>query len=211
MEFHYLLTFIAVAALLVISPGPNGFLIAKTVSTSGRKAGFANVWGFVTAFYVHGTLSIFGISVFILHCAEAFTALKLLGAVYLIGLGVKAFICVAKTSEAVARPCGVSSSISLSMRDAYMEGFLTNMLNPKVSMFYLAAFPQFLTVNDSPVNAYMLVSAHATINFVWFSLMVLCLSSVKNVMDRPKTKKWLNMIAGTILMSFGVKLALLKP
>ena len=63
MDWSNALSFAVVASLLVMSPGPNGVLVAKTVPTSGRAAGFANVAGFVTAFYLHGTLSILGISV----------------------------------------------------------------------------------------------------------------------------------------------------
>lgn len=211
MELHNILTFIIVATLLVISPGPNGFLIAKTVSLSGRKAGFANVWGFVTAFYVHGTLSIFGISVFLLHCTEAFYILKIVGAAYLVWLGIKSLCNVSKVSEIKQNSNGENSQKEMSVRKAYIEGFLTNVLNPKVSIFYLAAFPQFLTVNDSAYNAYALVSAHATINFVWFSAMVMLLSSVKKATSNIKFRKWLNSIIGVIFISFGAKLAFLKP
>lgn len=90
MDIHNIVTFIAVATLLVISPGPNGFLIAKTVPLSGQKAGFANVAGFVAAFYLHGTLSIFGISILLVQSAVAFAVFKMLGAAYLIWIGVKA-------------------------------------------------------------------------------------------------------------------------
>ena len=90
MELQTILTFVAVAALLVISPGPNGFLIAKTVPMFGRNAAFANISGFVAAFYVHGTLSIFGVSLLLVQSAQAFMVFKLLGAAYLIWIGIKA-------------------------------------------------------------------------------------------------------------------------
>src|SRR3546814_2279045 len=73
-----------------MSPGPNGVLIAKTVPTSGRAAGFANVAGFVAGFYLHGSLSIFGISLILLRSAEAFFVVKMLGAAYLCWIGIKA-------------------------------------------------------------------------------------------------------------------------
>ena len=66
MDWVNAISFITVASLLVMSPGPNGVLIAKTVPTSGRAAGFANVAGFVAAFYLHGSLSILGISAILL-------------------------------------------------------------------------------------------------------------------------------------------------
>ena len=72
MTMSEILTFAVVASLPVMSPGPNDVLVAKTVPTSGRPAGFANVAGFVTAFYLHGTMAIFGISVILVHSAAAF-------------------------------------------------------------------------------------------------------------------------------------------
>ncbi len=78
MAWSEIITFTFVAALLVASPGPNGVLIAKTVPTSGKAAGFANVLGFITAFYLHGTLSVLGISIILVQSATAFTLVKYL-------------------------------------------------------------------------------------------------------------------------------------
>jgi len=76
MAWSEIVTFVLVASLLVMSPGPNGVLIAKTVPTSGRGAGFANVAGFVAAFHLHGALSILGISILLVQSATAFTIVK---------------------------------------------------------------------------------------------------------------------------------------
>ncbi|REG83153.1 LysE family translocator [Marinomonas pollencensis] len=210
MDMHNLLTFMAVATLLVMSPGPNGVLIAKTVPLFGKKAGFSNVWGFVAAFYVHGTLSIFGISLLLVQSAEAFLVFKLCGAAYLIWIGIKSLVGAFKAKRLdVATPAQTEKS-SVSQRSAFIEGFFTNVLNPKVSMFYLAAFPQFLSVNDSPLTAYALVTAHSMVNLIWFSLMVLMLSRVKNMANNVRFKKWLSSVTGVIFIGFGSKLALMK-
>jgi len=83
MDFYTLITFTFVASLLVMSPGPNGLLIAKTVPVSGKSVGFANVAGFLVAFYVHGALSILGVSIILLQSAQVFLMVKILGAGYL--------------------------------------------------------------------------------------------------------------------------------
>ena len=90
MDLSILVSFIVVAGLLVMSPGPNGVLIARTVPTSGRTAGFANIAGFITAFYLHGALVVFGVSVILVKSAELFFAVKMLGAAYLCWIGLKA-------------------------------------------------------------------------------------------------------------------------
>jgi len=207
---HNIITFIMVATLLVISPGPNGFLIAKSVSLFGQKAGFANIAGFVVAFYVHGTLSIFGISVLLVQSAQIFLIFKLLGATYLIWIGMKALLNAFKVSRTQSLHLAQKTIKPISIRAAFLEGFLTNVLNPKVSMFYLAAFPQFISINESSINAYALVSAHAIVNFVWFSIMVLMLSRIKKVTNNIRFKKWLNAITGIVFIGFGTKLALMK-
>ena len=83
MTWSQILAFMLTATLLVTSPGPNGMLIAKTVPTSGRAAGFANIFGFFTAFYVHGALSILGISIILMKSAVAFAIIKYIGVAYL--------------------------------------------------------------------------------------------------------------------------------
>lgn len=211
MDIVNLLTFIFVATLLVISPGPNGVLVAKTVPISGRTAGFANVWGFVAAFYVHGTLSILGISVLLVQSAHAFLVFKLLGAGYLFWIGVKSLLAVWKTGQSVPVASAQDSKKVISIRGAFVEGFLTNVLNPKVSMFYLAAFPQFLSIGESVSQAYFLVSAHAAINLVWFSAMVLLLSQLRGLASSVGFTKWLKSVTGVVFIGFGAKLAFLKP
>ena len=210
MDINNIITFIAVATLLVISPGPNGFLIAKTVPLSGQKAGFANIWGFVAAFYVHGTLSIFGISVLLVQSAQAFFIFKILGAAYLIWIGVKALLSAFNVSPKKVPDLAHKAIKPVSMRLAFTEGFLTNVLNPKVSMFYLAAFPQFISINESSMNAYTLVTAHAMVNFVWFSVMIFMLSRIKSATSNVRFRRWLNSITGVVFIGFGAKLALMK-
>lgn len=113
MSWSQIFTFMVAATLLVTSPGPNGALIAKTVPTSGRNAGFANIAGFFTAFYVHGTLSILGISVLLMKSAIAFAIVKYLGVAYLVWIGIKASL----------RPTRVSNPCRISRRRAAGEAF----------------------------------------------------------------------------------------
>jgi len=209
MDFTQILSFIVVASLLVMSPGPNGILIAKTVPLSGKGAGFANISGFVTAFYLHGSLSIFGISVLLMQSAQAFFIVKMLGAAYLCWIGLKALWLAFRSDEASASVAPVKSKRSL--RTAFLEGFLTNALNPKVTMFYLAAFPQFIPLTSAAESAFLLVSIHAAINMIWFSTMVVLFAQLKGAANNKNFQKALNTTTGLIFIGFGTKLASLKP
>ena len=213
MDITNIMAFAAVAILLVISPGPNGLLIAKTVPLLGKKAGFANVWGFVAAFYLHGTLSVFGISILLLQSAHAFFVFKILGAIYLIWVGVKSLLGAFEHEHTALPTPGAKNTATpnaISLRAAFVEGFVTNALNPKVTLFYLAAFPQFLSVDDSALNAYALVTAHTVLNFCWFSLMVMMFSRISRAVGGSSFRRWLSALTGIAFIGFGSKLALLK-
>ena len=96
MNIDILLTFATISLLLVISPGPNGVLILKTVPLHGKKSAMNNVLGIFSATYLHGILSFFGLSAIILSSAELFMIIKILGALYLFFLGIKSFYSIVK-------------------------------------------------------------------------------------------------------------------
>lgn len=185
-------------------------LIAKTVPTSGKAAGFANVAGFVAAFYVHGALSILGISLILVQSAQVFFIVKMLGAAYLCWIGFKALrdawkgIAATQTIEPAKR--------QRTLFKAFVDGFLTNALNPKVSMFYLAAFPQFITQAHGALGAsFMLVLVHSMLNLIWFSAMVLLFSKLVAATSGSTFQRWLKGITGLVFIGFGAKLASLQP
>lgn len=215
MELLHVAAFAGVAALLVMSPGPNGVLIAKTVPTSGRAAGFANVAGFVAGFYLHGSLSIFGISIILLRSAEAFFVVKMLGAAYLCWIGLKALRDAWRGVGPVARVAPARSRRSL--LKAFAEGFATNALNPKVSMFYLAAFPQFIPAGAGPLgegtvsSAFLLVSVHALLNALWFTAMILLFARLVGAARSGRFQRWLKGVTGVVFVAFGARLAALNP
>lgn len=210
MAWSDIVTFAFVASLLVMSPGPNGVLIAKTVPTSGRTAGFANVAGFVTGFYLHGAMAILGLSIILVQSATLFAIIKYLGAAYLCWIGIKALLAAwqgIETSEKVE-----PAERRRTLFKAYIEGLLTNALNPKVSMFYLAAFPQFITLGETtPAASFMLVFIHSMINAVWFGAMVLLMSRLTCIARNGSFQRWLKGVTGVVFIVFGAKLATYKP
>ncbi|GMG84544.1 LysE family translocator [Paralimibaculum aggregatum] len=210
MTWSEIVTFAFVAGLLVMSPGPNGVLIARTVPTSGRGAGFANVAGFVTGFYLHGAMAILGLSIILVQSATAFAIVKYLGAAYLFWIGVRALLSAWHGIDAKreTRP----SAKRRTLRNAYLEGLLTNALNPKVSMFYLAAFPQFISSGDTTTAAaFMLVFVHSMIAAVWFGAMILVMSRLTAVAQNGRFQRWLKGVTGVFFIGFGAKLAFYRP
>ena len=206
MELTTILAFMTVTALLVISPGPNGVLIAKTVPTSGKLAGFANIAGFVTAFYIHGAFVMFGLSMLLLRSAELFFVVKMLGAAYLCYVGFKALMQAWKGN--VVAHAVTPARRRRTLVAAYVEGLLTNALNPKVSIFYIAAFPQFLPLESTTAaNVFLLVFLHSMINLVWFSAMVMVFSRLTGFVRSGRAERWIKAITGVVFIGFGMKLA----
>lgn len=207
LDYIQITSFTLIALLLVVSPGPNGLLIAKTVPSSGKKAGFFNVFGFLSAFYLHGALSILGISVLLSKSAEAFFIVKILGALYLTYIGIKSLISAFKTT-AIDKNIKIKSR---SLKKSFFEGFLTNALNPKVSMFYLAAFPQFIPSGENSIlYAFLLVSIHSIMNLFWFSSMVLLFSHLSKMSNNLLLQKMLKSVTGIVFIAFGAKLIVLE-
>lgn len=210
MDWANILSFSFIALLLVVSPGPNGVLIAKTVPTSGRSAGFSNISGFIFAFFLHGALSVFGLSVILLQSANLFFLVKIIGAGYLCWIGLKALYEASKNGA--RKETIIPSSQKRTMGSAFWEGALTNVFNPKVSMFYLAAFPQFIPAGEGAVlSALVLVLIHALMNAIWFGVMVLLFSRLTMMAKQGSFQRWLKAVSGVVFIGFGVRLAMFKP
>lgn len=209
MTLTTLLSFIAMATLLIVSPGPNGVLIARTVPTSGKAAGFANIAGFMAAFYLHGTLVLFGVSVILVKSAEAFFAVKMLGAAYLCWIGLKALRDAWRGTVVPANVAPARRRRTLVI--AAWEGFLTNALNPKVAMFYLAAFPQFLPLGKvTAANVYTLVAVHSMLNLIWFTAMIVLFSQLARAARGGAAQRVIKAITGAVFVAFGLKLATMR-
>jgi len=209
VDYIQILSFTFIALLLVISPGPNGLLIAKTVPTQGKKSGFSNVLGFLAAFYLHGILSILGISVLLTKSAEVFFIVKVIGALYLSWIGIKSLISAYRNVDIVKAQTGTTNEQTL--KNSFLEGFLTNALNPKVSMFYLAAFPQFIPAGEySVLYAFLLVTIHSVINVLWFSSMIMLFSSLRSFAKNGLFQRVLKSVTGVVFIGFGLKLITLE-
>ena len=219
-----ILTFSVVALLLVMSPGPNGVLILKTASSLGRSASFANIAGLFVATFCHGALSIFGLSALLLQSAELFTLVKIIGALYLFYIGAKAIYNSYKKSDItnLAETDGLDGLLAESPQSSdvkkvktgvkgivgsFSEGFLTQLLNPKVSMFYLAAFPQFVSFDAaSYAIAFSLVAIHACIIVTWFVGVTMAIDQIKQRGKHSNIGRWVQRLSGSVMIYFSALL-----
>jgi threonine/homoserine/homoserine lactone efflux protein len=207
------LVFAWVAMLLTMTPGVDTMLVIRNVVARGRRHGFMTLLGINSGCLVHATLSIMGISMFLVRSAQLFNAVKLAGAVYLIYLGLGSFVTLVRERRGVGDVAmqPVKKVKQCGMWQSYFQGFTTNILNPKVSVFYLAFLPQFITLGQ-PVapQAYLLGGIHIGEALVWLSLVTLFVGQMRAVFSRSGVRQAFEAVTGTVLIGLGLKLAVAK-
>ena len=194
MDTNILLSFIAATALLAFAPGPDNIYVLIQSVTNGVKFGLATVLGLITGCLVHTSLVAFGVSALINENETILFSLKIFGASYLLYLAYKVF--------------KDKSNITLSSQDAikkspiqlFKQGFIMNVLNPKVSIFFLAFFPGFLfsdsmeTVNQFFILGFIFMG----VSLVIFSLIAILAGTISNYLrqnsNAPTIMKWLQII-----------------
>jgi len=201
--------FLVVATLLAVTPGADTLLVARNVLGRGRTAGLATIAGIATGCFVHATLSAVGVSLILVRSAEAFHALKWGGAAYLILLGTQSirgwWRADAVTPAPVAAPAGRTGARRLR---SFMEGLLTNALNPKVALFYLAFLPQFIRPGDPVFARSLLLGAlHVGIGIAWLSLLSVSLVRIRPLVESRLWRARLEGASGAVLVALGVRLA----
>jgi RhtB (resistance to homoserine/threonine) family protein len=201
------LAFALVAALMTVSPGADTFLVVRNTLRGGRGDGWATVAGICCGLFVHALLSALGVSAILAHSATAFLALKVAGAAYLAWLGIQSLRTAARGSGVTA-PAAIDRSRVAATR-SFREGFLTNLLNPKVIVFYLALLPQFVSPGDAVLPKSLLLTAiHFAEGIVWLGLVAWGVDRSRRCFLKPALRRWMDALCGTILVALGLRLAL---
>jgi threonine/homoserine/homoserine lactone efflux protein len=204
------ITFIVAVTLLTISPGADTMLVFRSVLKRGQTAGLMTTLGICTGLFVHATLSSLGLSVILVRSALAYEIVKGLGACYLIGLGVWTLIQAQRRSnrrEIDGRVPLEDALVKKGWPQAFIEGLLNNVLNPKPAIFYLAFLPQFINPSDPVLlKSLMLAGIHFAIGIVWLALLVFLIGKIGAWLTRASVRQKLEMTTGTILIGLGVGL-----
>ncbi|WP_068977752.1 MULTISPECIES: LysE family translocator [Aeromonas] len=203
---HDLALFVVSGLLLNIMPGPDTLLIMLRGGSQGWRAGSAAALGIGTGTMIHVLAAALGLSALLSASAELFTVIKLAGALYLVYLGVSLFRQPAANSTA-----GAAVTLpALSYGRIYRQGVLTNVLNPKVALFFLAFVPQFIAP-DAPDKALAFILLGCIFNLngmIWCHLLVFSTAYARNKVKLPaRIGRWLNRGIGTLFVGLGIKLA----
>lgn len=203
--------FLIMCILLIILPGPDTAIATKNTLAVGRNGGIKTMLGCCCGLLVHTLAAVIGLSAIIVKSAYVFSILKYIGAVYLCYLGVKTLWTLKelRTQQEEAEELEVNEKYN--HHSCFKQGFLTNVTNPKVAVFFLTFLPQFIDGNSDTLLPLLLMGIiYIMLTAVWFVFYVYLLDKISAFMKKPKTKAIIEGLTGSILIAFGIKLALEK-
>jgi threonine/homoserine/homoserine lactone efflux protein len=198
--------FFVASALLIITPGADTMYILSRSITQGKKAGIYSVLGIVTGSLCHTTFAAFGLSLIVARSAVAFDMIKYAGAVYLAYLGFKMLL-----TKSLAQ--FELKTRSVNTQKVYISGILTNLLNPKVILFYLVFLPQFVKTSEAhnPVPFLILGIMFIIPGTIWCIMLAVFASKLADKVKKSgKVSLWLNRVTGGVFIALGLRLALLS-
>ncbi|HMN58662.1 MAG TPA: LysE family translocator [Ottowia sp.] len=217
-DLHTLLLFIAAGLLLNLTPGPDVLFVSANAMRAGARAGVVAALGIAAGCLVHVGAAALGVSALLAASSTAFGVLKWLGALYLGWVGVQMLRSAVRrgaieTRAARAQPMGVGSPFDskLPLTTVLRRGFLTNVLNPKVALFFLAFVPQFITPGTAHTGGGFLAlglifTANGLLVSIGWALAAAWLGGRTQALAR--VTRWMDGVAGAVFIAFGVKLAL---
>jgi len=204
LGIHDYALFVLAGVLLNLTPGQDSFYILGSSIGQGRRVGIASALGICSGCVVHTLAAAAGLSAILATSAAAFTIVKLAGAAYLVYLGLRYIL--ARDHAGVGR----TSATPPDAWKAYRQGVVTNVLNPKVALFFLAFLPQFID-HDSPAKIAAFVALGLTFvatGTAWCLFLAVAAASVRRFFaERPKAFVWLSRAAGALFVVLGVRLA----
>jgi threonine/homoserine/homoserine lactone efflux protein len=200
MSTAALLSFTLVALLTVVSPGLETLLVVRTALLSGRRVALGVVLGSTTGCLVWATAGLLGLSALLATSQLAYDVVRVLGAGYLVYLGVSALWASRRPQKAEESPRVVSFGAAVRV------GLLTNLLNPKPGVFYVSLLPQFLP-HQAPAWGVLLVAIHLAIGLVWLPMLAWTADRARRILVRDAVKRWMDRVTASVLIGLGVKLA----
>ena len=205
MAWSKYVEFLAFAAVLVVIPGPDFAVVTKNTLVGGRRRGRWTSLGVSSSNFVQGTAAALGLSAFIVKVQPLFEAIKWAGVAYLAYLGVQALRSARRGEYAPLDgddAAGPRRSVA-----GWRQGFISNITNPKVLVFYLAVLPQFLTPGAGLGWLLVLAWSHAALSLSYLLVLVTALHGARRLLMRRRVRRTLDATTGAVLLGFGAKLA----
>lgn len=202
LDLPLFIAFLAAATALTLTPGLDTAMVLRAALSSHARAATGAAAGILLGCLTWGGAVSLGLGVLLRASEFSYFAVKIAGAGYLVWLGLGLLIKDRRNvSENVRQP-------SLDVRTAFRQGLLTNLLNPKVGIFYVSFFPQFIPSDTSvALYSFFLASVHAALSLIWFVILIVAASGISQWIHNPRVISRLDRATGCIFIGFGLKLA----
>jgi RhtB (resistance to homoserine/threonine) family protein len=203
----HLLLFIGVAAIVIVVPGPDTAVVTKNVLLHGRRAAFGTSLGVSAGLSVWTLAAAVGVASVVRASAVAFTALKLIGALYLIWLGLQALRAAGHTESGTG--ASTANRPAMGALGGFRQGLLSDLANPKIGIFFTSLLPQFVDRGHSVLLPSLALGAvFVVMTVLWLSAYCLIAAQAAKTLQRPRVRAALDRITGMVLIALGVRLAI---
>jgi threonine/homoserine/homoserine lactone efflux protein len=199
-----LLGFAAVAAVIVVVPGPDMALVLRNGLRGGRRAALATALGVTVGLVAWALAAALGLAALLHASAAAFAMLKLAGAAYLAVLGLRLLV----DSFRGRRGAEAAPATPVQASTAFRQGLLTNLLNPKVAIVFTTLIPQFVAPGDgAAARTVALAVVFTLMGLAWLTAYAFAVTAIGRAFARPHVRAWIERLTGTVLVALGVRLA----
>jgi RhtB (resistance to homoserine/threonine) family protein len=199
--------YVAVATLLIVTPGPDTALVTRNALLAGRRAASFTTLGIGTGSIIWALASVFGIAVLLEDSVVAFSVFKFAGAAYLVYLGLRSLIASFKASKQASVTTPASQTTHLGEWTSFRQGLLSNLLNPKAGAIFATTLPQFINPGDSSTRLVLMLLAYEAILLIWLHLYGYLVSRAGQSRFGTRIRAMLQGVTGVVLLSLGVRLA----
>jgi threonine/homoserine/homoserine lactone efflux protein len=199
------LAFAGVIGLAAASPGPDFAVVVRRSVVAGRLHGMLAAAGVAAGVFVWSLAAAVGVAALLAASAVAFTVVKLAGAAYLLWLGVTALLAARRGGAGPDRQR--AGRWTVRPWASFRDGLLTNVLNPKCGVFFVAVLPQFAPVDGSPADVLLLSLVAFAVTVAWFVVVANLVATLRRVLSRPAVRRGLDAVTGAVLIALGLRLA----
>ena len=220
VPIEQLIPFLIGATLVTIVPGADMALVMRQVFVGGTELAQRTIFGNITGLIVHSVALAVGLSALLVASAEAYTAVKIAGAIYLVYLGAQSLLSAWRAGrgpvdDASAGPDAAAEAASRrrgasvpSMRTAYLQGLISTVLNPKPALLYLTFLPQFVDTSRPVLpQIVFLAGIHIVMGVIWLTLYAHVIARAHRTLTRSDVKRWLEGATGVVLIALGLRVA----
>jgi threonine/homoserine/homoserine lactone efflux protein len=204
---HHVWLFVGIAAVVIVVPGPDTAIVTKNALLHGRRAALGTAFGVETGLAVWTVASALGVASIVRASDTAFTVLKLIGAAYLVWLGIQALLAARRGGSHADTDS--ASRVAIGGRGGFRQGLISDLANPKIGAFFTGLLPQFAGPGHSVLLPFLVLGGlFVLMTVVWLCGYALVAVKASAVLRRERVKAAIDRVSGLILIGFGIRLAL---